>query len=50
VWIVDPLDWHPRVREAGRSDWAVHAALAVCRGDLVAGAVALPPRDVLLAT
>jgi 3'(2'), 5'-bisphosphate nucleotidase len=49
VWIVDPLDGTREYGEAGRSDWAVHVALAV-RGDLVAGAVALPARDVLLAT
>ncbi|WP_240945566.1 3'(2'),5'-bisphosphate nucleotidase CysQ [Rhodococcus sp. HNM0569] len=41
VWIVDPLDGTREFGEAGRTDWAVHVAL-VERGDLVAGAVALP--------
>ena len=49
VWIVDPLDGTREYGEAGRSDWAVHVALAV-DGALVAGAVALPARDVVLAT
>ena len=29
VWIVDPLDGTREFSEAGRSDWAVHVALAV---------------------
>jgi 3'(2'), 5'-bisphosphate nucleotidase len=49
VWIVDPLDGTREYGEAGRSDWAVHVALAV-GGDLVAGAVALPARGLLLTT
>lgn len=54
VWIVDPLDG---TREFGerpssgewRTDWAVHVALWE-RGDLVAGAVALPACDLVLAS
>lgn len=49
VWIVDPLDGTREYGEAGRTDWAVHVALAI-GGDLVAGAVALPARDVVLGT
>ena len=40
VWIVDPLDGTREYAE-GRDDWAVHVALWR-RGELVAGAVALP--------
>lgn len=40
VWIIDPLDGTREFSE-GRSDWAVHVALWE-RGELVAGAVALP--------
>ncbi|MGH8991496.1 MAG: 3'(2'),5'-bisphosphate nucleotidase CysQ [Acidimicrobiia bacterium] len=40
TWIVDPLDGTREYSE-GRSDWAVHVALATPEG-LVAGAVALP--------
>ena len=40
VWIVDPLDGTREYGE-GRSDWAVHVALAV-DGRAVVGAVALP--------
>ena len=40
VWIIDPLDGTREYRE-GRSDWAVHIALAV-GGVATAGAVALP--------
>lgn len=47
VWIVDPLDGTREYGEAGRSDWAVHVALWE-RGDLTAGAVALPAQDVVL--
>ena len=43
VWIVDPLDGTREFGEEGRSDWAVHVALWE-RGDLTAGAVALPAR------
>ena len=49
VWIVDPLDGTREFSEAGRSDWAVHVALAI-RGTVVAGAVALPARGITLAT
>lgn len=49
VWIVDPLDGTREYGEEGRTDWAVHVALWE-RGDLVAGAVALPALDVVLAT
>jgi 3'(2'), 5'-bisphosphate nucleotidase len=48
VWVVDPLDGTREYSE-GRSDWAVHVALAV-GGVLAAGAVALPARDLVLAT
>ena len=48
VWVVDPLDGTREFSE-GRSDWAVHVALTV-RGVLAAGAVALPARDLVLAT
>jgi 3'(2'), 5'-bisphosphate nucleotidase len=55
VWIIDPLDGTREFGEAGRVDWAVHVALwqrpgDVADGDLVAGAVALPALDVILAT
>jgi 3'(2'), 5'-bisphosphate nucleotidase len=46
VWIIDPLDGTREFSE-GRSDWAVHVALWE-RGDLVAGAVALPGLDTVL--
>jgi len=46
VWIIDPLDG---TREYGELDWAVHVALWA-GGDLVAGAVALPARDVVYDT
>ncbi len=49
VWIVDPLDGTREFREPGRSDWAVHVALAI-DGQVVAGAVALPARDLTLCT
>ncbi len=49
VWIVDPLDGTREFGEAGRTDWAVHVALWE-RGDLTAGAVALPARDLVLST
>ncbi|MHB1430667.1 MAG: 3'(2'),5'-bisphosphate nucleotidase CysQ [Streptosporangiaceae bacterium] len=41
VWIIDPLDGTREFGEEGRTDWAVHVALWE-RGDLTAGAVALP--------
>jgi 3'(2'), 5'-bisphosphate nucleotidase len=49
VWIVDPLDGTREYGEAGRTDWAVHVALAE-RGTLTAGAVALPASDQLWST
>jgi 3'(2'), 5'-bisphosphate nucleotidase len=49
VWIVDPLDGTREFGEAGRTDWAVHVALWD-RGELTAGAVALPARDLVLST
>jgi len=48
VWIVDPLDGTREYSEL-RDDWAVHVALVV-GGVLAAGAVALPARDLVLAT
>ncbi len=48
VWIVDPLDGTREYSE-GRSDWAVHVALAL-DGDPVVGAVALPALDEVLST
>jgi len=48
VWIVDPLDGTREYSE-GRSDFAVHVAL-VMGAEPVAGAVALPGEDVVLAT
>jgi 3'(2'), 5'-bisphosphate nucleotidase len=41
VWIIDPLDGTCEYGLPGRDDWAVHVALWE-RGELVAGAVALP--------
>jgi 3'(2'), 5'-bisphosphate nucleotidase len=49
VWIVDPLDGTREFSERGRSDWAVHVALAI-DGTALAGAVALPARGLTLAT
>ena len=49
AWIIDPLDGTREFGEAGRSDWAVHVALWE-RGELAAGAVALPGLDVTYAT
>ena len=49
VWIIDPLDGTREFSEAGRTDWAVHVALWV-KGELVAGAVALPGREITLCT
>jgi len=49
VWIVDPLDGTREFGEPGRSDWAVHVALWQ-RGQLVAGAVALPAQGRVLSS
>ena len=49
VWIVDPLDGTREFSELDRDDWAVHVALWE-RGELTAGAVALPAQGVTLAT
>ncbi len=49
VWIIDPLDGTREYGERDRDDWAVHVALWA-GGDLVAGAVALPARDVVYDT
>jgi 3'(2'), 5'-bisphosphate nucleotidase len=49
VWIIDPLDGTREFGEPGRTDWAVHVALWE-RGDLTAGAVALPAQDRVLST
>lgn len=49
VWIVDPLDGTREFGEPGRTDWAVHVALAV-NGTVVAGAVALPAQGLVLGT
>lgn len=49
VWIVDPLDGTREFGEEGRTDWAVHVALWE-RGELTAGAVALPAQDRVLST
>jgi 3'(2'), 5'-bisphosphate nucleotidase len=49
VWIVDPLDGTREFGEAGRDDWAVHVALWE-RGELTAGAVALPAQGLVLST
>ena len=46
VWIVDPLDGTREFGEASWTDWAVHVALWQ-RGELTAGAVALPRRKAL---
>jgi 3'(2'), 5'-bisphosphate nucleotidase len=49
VWIVDPLDGTREFSELDRADWAVHVALWE-RGELVAGAVALPAEQTTLST
>lgn len=46
VWIIDPVDGTREYGE-GRSDWAVHVALAI-HGEAVIGAVALPQLDLVL--
>ena len=48
-WIVDPLDGTREFSERGRSDWAVHVALAE-DGVPTAGAVALPAIGTTLGT
>lgn len=49
VWIVDPLDGTREFSERPRDDWAVHVALWE-RGELTAGAVALPARGQVFST
>jgi 3'(2'), 5'-bisphosphate nucleotidase len=49
VWIIDPLDGTREFGEPGRTDWAVHVALAE-DGVLTAGAVALPAREIVYTT
>lgn len=49
VWIIDPLDGTREFGEEGRVDWAVHVALWE-RGELTAGAVALPAQGKVLCT
>src|SRR5215469_7451778 len=49
AWIIDPLDGTREFGEAGRTDWAVHVALWE-RGELTAGAVALPAQQETLST
>jgi 3'(2'), 5'-bisphosphate nucleotidase len=49
VWIIDPLDGTREFGEHGRVDWAVHVALWE-RGELTAGAVALPAQGIVLST
>ena len=46
VWIIDPLDGTREYGEGDRSDWAVHVALWE-RGELAAGAVALPAQQIV---
>lgn len=57
VWIVDPLDGTREFSEPPRDDWAIHVALwergaggTGAVGELTAGAVALPAKDLTLAT
>ena len=56
VWIVDPLDGTREFSEPPRDDWAIHVALwergagASGVGELTAGAVARPAKDLTLAT
>ncbi|MEV6284957.1 3'(2'),5'-bisphosphate nucleotidase CysQ [Kribbella sp. NPDC051770] len=49
VWIIDPLDGTREYGEPPRVDWAVHVALWE-RGELTAGAVALPAMNVVHGT
>jgi len=49
LWVIDPLDGTREFREPGRSDWAVHVAMAI--GEVaVVGAVALPALGIVLST
>ncbi len=48
VWIVDPLDGTREYGE-GRTDWAVHVALAI-DGAAIVGAVALPRLNITLSS
>ena len=57
VWIVDPLDGTREFSEPPRDDWAIHVALwergagsGGAVGELTAGAVALPAKNLTLAT
>ena len=51
VWIIDPLDGTREFGEPGRADWAIHVALwERDRGELTAGAVALPAQGRVLST
>ena len=57
VWIVDPLDGTREFSEPPRDDWAIHVALwergagdSGAVGELTTGAVALPAKDLTLAT
>ena len=49
VWIIDPLDGTREFSEAGRTDWAVHVALAEDH-QITASAVALPAHGRVLGT
>ncbi|HEX4061886.1 MAG TPA: 3'(2'),5'-bisphosphate nucleotidase CysQ [Streptosporangiaceae bacterium] len=49
AWIIDPLDGTREFGEVPRTDWAVHVALWE-RGELTAGAVALPAQEQTLST
>jgi 3'(2'), 5'-bisphosphate nucleotidase len=49
VWIIDPVDGTREYSEHGRVDWAVHVALTI-DGEVAAGAVALPGRNLTLGT
>lgn len=48
AWIIDPLDGTREYGE-GRSDWAVHIALAI-DGEPLIGAVSLPSMEMVLST
>ena len=50
VWIIDPLDGTREYVRPGRIDWAVHVALWARGRGLIAGAVALPAQNQVLAT
>lgn len=49
LWIVDPLDGTREFTEEGRTDWAVHVALAI-EGLPLVGAVSLPARRLTFST